>query len=593
MIVAEFITKKLEKLNLETVFMVTGGASMFLNNYLGKSKKFKKMYCHHEQSASIAAEVYARIKKKPAILNVTAGPGTLNALNGVFGAYTDSIPMIILSGQAKRQTSLQFNKISGLRQLGDQELKTESIVKTIVKKSYVLRNEKNLNKILDKAFEECIYGRPGPVWIDVPIDIQGKYTNEKVRKFKTSKKTFNNKINYKKFFNLIENSKKPLILAGTGIKISKSEKIFLKLVNKLKFPVVTAWTHDIINFENKYFIGRQGTIGTRAGNFATQASDLIIVLGSRLNIRQISYNYKCFAKNAKLIWVDIDKAEFKKKFIKKIDLKINCDLNFFIKKTIKLLKRKKIKENIKWLEWCNLLKLNYTPVESNYRNFKEINPYHFISTLFKNLKNDDILICADATATIVPFQIGYTNKNIRMISNSGCASMGYDLPGTLGALIADTKARIICLAGDGSIMMNIQELAILKNFQSRLKIFLLNNDGYLSIKQTQKNFFGKEYGSSSKSGLTFPNFKKLAFSFGFKSIVLNKKTANWKKKLKDIMKKKFYSFVEVKLSLEQEFEPRLKSRKVKNRIVTPELDDMFPFLDRSELKNIRLDAKKI
>ena len=592
MIVADFIIKKLVKFGIEQSFLVTGGAAMFLNNAIGQERKLKKKYCNNEQSAAIAAEVYARIAKKPALLNVTAGPGVLNSLNGVFGAYTDSVPMIVLSGQSKRETSLQFKKIEGLRQLGDQEMKTIEIVKYITKRKYLIKSTKNLSIIINEAYKEAVSGRPGPVWIDVPIDLQSAQLNNK--EIKNLKKKFqlrisdkNKNFNASKVFSLINSSTKPLVLVGTGVKISQSKSEFLKFIDLYKIPAVTAWCHDLIESDHPLYIGRQGTIGTRCGNFATQNCDLLIVVGSRLSIRQISYNYKEFAKNAKIIWVDIDKNEFKKNFIKPF-LKIETDAKYFFKKMINFKKRKKIKKFSNWLEWCSEIKDKYSPKYEEYKNFSRINPYHFVSELFDMLKSEDIVVCADASATIVPFQIGKIIKNVQLISNSGSASMGYDLPGALGALTANPKARVICLAGDGSIMMNLQDLASLSKYQNRLKIFILNNDGYLSIKQTQKNFFGKEFGASSRSGLDIPNFEKVGKSFGFNSTTLEKKNrTEWSRKLKKIMQNKKISFINVKLALEQEFEPRLKSKKVGKKIFTPELDNMYPFLPKKELDNIR------
>jgi acetolactate synthase-1/2/3 large subunit len=596
MIVADFIIKIFVKLGIEQSFLVTGGAAMFLNNAIGKEKGLKKKYCNHEQSAAIAAEVYARIKKKPALLNITAGPGVLNALNGVFGAYTDSVPMIIISGQSKKETSLQFHKISGLRQLGDQELKTIEIVKSITKKNILLRNSKNISKIILEAYNQAISGRPGPVWIDIPIDVQSELLSKKEINILKDKRNFIQKKNLKKFnvkkvFSLINSSSKPLVLAGTGVKISSSKKELEKFVKLYKIPIVTAWCHDIIKSHNRLYVGRQGTIGTRSGNFATQNCDLLIVIGSRLNIRQVSYNYKSFAKNSKIIWVDIDKNEFKKNFIKPI-LKIPIDVKIFLEKMIHYGKNNKIRGFKKWLMWCENVKNKYSPKYEDYREFKDINPYHFIYELFENLNDQDIIVCADATATIVPFQIGKIKKNIDLISNSGSASMGYDLPGALGALCATSKRRVICLAGDGSVMMNLQDLTSLKQYQDRLKIFILNNNGYLSIKQTQKNFFGKEYGASPRSGLNFPNFYKVGKSFGFKSFIL-KKSNNWKSKLKFILLSQVISFIEVKLATQQQFEPRIKSKKIGKKIYTPQLDDMYPYLPIKELDNIRSTAKII
>jgi len=398
-------------------------------------------------------------------------------------------------------------------------------------------------------------------------------------------------MNLDKLKNLIENSKRPVVLAGSGIGISKTEKELLRFINKNSIPIVTAWAHDIYPNKDKYYYGRQGAIGNRVGNFVVQYADLVLVLGSRLNIRQTSYNWKEFAKNAIIVSVDIDSLELKKNLIH-IDYKIQMDLKIFFKKFNKIkLKTKDKNKNlrwIKWIDWCNYIKKEFTPKIEDYKIYQnKINVYHFIINLFKLLKNDEIIVAADGAATVVPSQVGYLNKRNKFIANSGSASMGFELPGAIGASIADTKKKIICLAGDGSIMMNLQELETIKSLNLNIIIFLINNGGYLSIKQTQKNFFGVEHGSSSVSGLTFPNFIKIANSFGIKSY--NLKLKDWQIKLKKILNLKGPLFVNVNVDTKQEFEPKLKSKTVNNKIVTPSLENMYPFL--SEEVNQRILKK--
>ena len=376
---------------------------------------------------------------------------------------------------------------------------------------------------------------------------------------------------------LIEKSSKPVVLVGSGIRISETEKELYKFINKNSIPLVTAWAHDVYPNYDKYYFGRQGSIGNRVGNFVVQSADLVLVLGSRLNIRQTSYNWKDFAKNAVIVSIDIDPIELKKNLVH-INYKIEMDLKFFFKKFNKIRINFKNKEKkTKWLNWCNYIKEEFTPKIEDYKIYKnKINVYHFIINLFKLLKDNEIIVAADGAATVVPNQVGYLNKKNKFIANSGSASMGFELPGAIGASIADRKKKIICLAGDGSIMMNLQELETIKSLNLNIIIFLINNDGYLSIKQTQKNFFGIEHGSSPASGLTFPNFVKIANSFGIKSY--NLKLNDWENKLKKILNLKGPLFVNVDVDTKQEFEPKLKSKTVNNKIVTPSLENMYPFL---------------
>ena len=382
----------------------------------------------------------------------------------------------------------------------------------------------------------------------------------------------------------LEKSCRPVILIGSGVNISQTNKDLKKFVKKNKIPVVSAWAIDAFPNYDRFYYGRQGSIGNRVGNYVVQYCDTLLILGSRLNIRQTSYNWTQFAKNAVKISIDIDPTEQKKNLVKYDEI-ITCDLKDFFKyinkQNLNIFTNSKELKWRKWLKWCDFVKEELTPKIQDYEIYEsKINIYHFIIYLFNKLNNKEIIIAADGAATVVPQQVGYLNDGVRYIANSGSASMGYDLPAAIGAAIACPKKKIICLAGDGSIMLNLQELQTIKNLNLNVLIFLINNDGYLSIKQTQKNFFNKEFGSSSKSNLTFPNFVKVGKSFGIKSVNLNLK--NWKLKLNNILKnKKGPILINVSVDLIQEFEPRLKSKRVGQKIFTPSLEDMYPFLNKS------------
>ena len=596
--VADFIVARLTYLGIDTSFLVTGGGAMYLNDAIGASESLRKIYCHHEQGASIAAEAYARVALKPALLNVTTGPGSINALNGVFGAYTDSIPMVVVSGQVKRETMLSFNPVPGLRQLGDQEVDIVSMAKPVAKWVCLLKSAEEIAEKIDEAFFEAVTGKPGPAWLDVPVDLQGAVLPDSFERLITKPLDLSieqlsaSQQELSQVIDAITKAKRPVILAGSGIRISGMDTKLVELAEFLDIPVVTAWTHDIFPNDHRLFAGRPGTIGTRAGNFVVQNSDLVIILGSRLNIRQVSYNWSSFARNAKKIWVDIDPAEFKKPYIQ-AEQCISADLKTFIPSLIGKLKELNWTAiHGSWVKWCGDINARYSPKVSDYPVSEDaINSYHFIAELFEHLKAGDIVACGDATATIVPFQIGKIKTGMRLFSNSGSASMGYDIPAALGSAIADPSARVICLAGDGSSMMNIQELETISHLGLNVLVFILNNDGYLSIKQTQRNFFKREAGSSSLSGLSFPDFKKLGEAFSFKSIDLKKD--DWKKNLKEFLDSPGPSLCNTFLDLHQEFEPRLKSKMIDGVITTPELDDMHPFLDSQELAGVRASALKL
>ncbi|MDB2513456.1 thiamine pyrophosphate-binding protein [Alphaproteobacteria bacterium] len=590
---ADYIVSFLSKKGLDTVFIVTGGGSMHLNNAFAASPDFNCYYFHHEQAAAIAAEGYARISGKPSVLNVTSGPGGLNAMTGVFGAYTDSLPIIVLSGQVKTDTLVQKSLNTNLRQLGDQEARIVQSVNHITKWSGQPQTLDQAKRMLVTMFDQATTGRHGPTWLDIPIDIQSKQVNDPIwfsdldESIGTAELIHEEAFSIQQILKKLIVAKRPVILAGTGIRISNTITELQDIAEALQVPVCTAWAHDIFDNDHYLFAGRPGTIGTRAGNFVVQNADLILILGSRLNIRQVSYNLGSFAANAEKIWVDIDLAELEKPFPES-DLQIQADLRTFMPLMRGAANSLSVKiDRASWVKWCRDINLKYTPKFTDYESSgTRINPYHFISDLFERLDRDDIVICGNASATIIPFQIGKLKFGQRLISNSGCASMGYDLPAAIGAAIADRRRRIICLAGDGSIMMNIQDLITVRNYNLNIWVFILENDGYLSIKQTQRTFFGFESGSSRDTGLMFPNFKDIsrACSMDYQKLALN----SYRNQLDAILKHAGTSgVVEVPCDLDQEFEPRLKSRQDGDKIITPDLDDMFPFLEREELNAIR------
>jgi len=591
--VSDQIARYLKKMGVKQVFTVTGGGAMFLNKAFHDVYKKNICYMHHEQACAMAAEGYARIKNKPAVVNVTSGPGGINALNGVFGAYTDSIPMIVISGQVKNETLVRSYTDKNLRQLGDQEAKIEEIVRPICKYVAAIKTIKDIQQKIPKAIYEATNGRPGPVWIDIPADIQMARKKIDFDKYQVARKVNNSK--YKKLFKeldvLMQASSRPLILAGTGIRLSSTKDDLIRFSKKFSIPIATAWTHDLIESKSKLFAGRPGTIGTRPGNFCLQNSDLVIVLGSRLNIRQTGFNFAGFAKNAKVVHVDIDQSELDKYYLNS-HMKINIDLRDFFKFSSNYLKINNNKKRFSsWIAWCNKVAEKYSIKNESFLKESKgsLNPYKAMFKISDYLREGDKIICGNASACIIPFQSLEIKKNQRLFSNSGSASMGYDLPAAIGAAIADksTKnSRIICIAGDGSLQMNIQELQTLASTKLNLKILLINNNGYLSIKSTHQNFFGEVFGSDPKSGIDFPNFSKVANAYGINSYTISShKSLN---RLESILKKKEPALIELIVDTKQEFCPKLKSRMDKNgNFITPELDDMYPFLDRDVIINIK------
>jgi acetolactate synthase I/II/III large subunit len=582
---------------IERVFAVTGGGAMFLNQSFGRHDGLHCVFMHHEQACAMAAEGYARIAGKPAVVMVTTGPGSINALNGVFGAFTDSIPMIVISGQVKSETCLSFYDHTNLRQLGDQEGPIIKMVTPISKYARLIRNATDLVEFLPQAYKIAISGRPGPVWLDIPINIQ---SSTEVIDIPNAiyVKPYSEPIIHEKLLILIKQLKsanRPLILGGTGVRLSGSVDLLLRIIEKTGIPLATAWTHDLIPSKHQLFAGRPGTIGTRGGNFCLQNADLVLVLGSRLNIRQTSYNWGSFAKNAWISQVDIDPSELNKPTIK-ANQSITADIEQFLMLLEKYLTKNSLPDYSAWGKWCRSINSKYHVTKEHYQNKdKPLNPYLVVERVFDLLRDDDIVVCGNASACILPFQIGSIKKGQRLFSNSGSASMGYDLPAAIGAAASIEHAnhsRVICFAGDGSLQMNIQELQTLRDSDFNVIIIVLNNGGYLSIKQTHSNFFGHVIGATPESGINFPDFSKVAKAYGVESLTII--TENDLDKLDKALYKDGPLVIEIKVDSQQEFAPKIQSRVGDDGMFfTPELDDMYPFIDKKIIREIRESAKLV
>ena len=583
---SDFVAKRLKEIyNITNVFIVSGGGAMHLNDSFGKYIPYT---CnHHEQACAIAAEGYARVNQELAVVNVTTGPGGLNCLNGVFGQWTDSVPVLYISGQVKASTTISSCPDIPLRQLGDQEVDIISVVKPLTKYAVMLEDKNDIEYVLDKAIYLATHGRKGPVWIDIPLNLQAAIIEEEeLRKYNYKEDELilpdiTEEVN--ELVDLINSSKRPIIVAGHGIRLSDAKNDFLQLINKLNIPIVTTMNgFDIVPQNNKNFIGRIGTVANRAGNFALQNADLVITIGSRNNIRQVSYNWENYAKNAKLVCVDIDMAELNKPTIKP-SLKIHSDAKIFINH---LLNCKLNFNNPDWINYCNHLKNKYLPVSEAKRvENNPIEPYYFIDELIKLFKEDEVVVCGNGTAFLLPFQVGKVKENQRFIWNSGDASMGYDLPAAIGACIANKKQRTICIAGDGSIMMNLQELQTIKHYNLPIKLFVLNNGGYISIQQTQKNFFeGRFTACSVDSGVTLPDFIKIGKAFDLTTLKIDT-VVNLKNSILEVLNINGPVVCEVMLSPGYIFAPKLSARKLEDgTMISPSLEDMYPFLDRNEYK---------
>ena len=586
--VADYIASFLADRGCRHVFGVTGGGAMHLNDAFGEEERLHCIYNHHEQASAMAAESYARLSGYPAVVNVTTGPGGINALNGVYGAWTDSVPMIVVSGQVKRETCMAFNDVPGLRQLGDQEVDIIGMVQGITKFAEVVRDPSQIRKLLEEAWYKATTGRPGPVWLDVPIDVQGAEVEPDLlmgfnppRSKLLSGKALSDAMESVR--DKVSAAKRPVILVGGGIRAGKARDQLLELLGKWKIPVVTAWNaHDVVWEDHPLYAGRPGTIGNRAGNFAVQNSDLLLVLGSRLNIRQIGYAWPSFARAAFKIWIDADDAELRKPTVLP-DMPINADLG----EALRVLAAKETlpeTPDLKvWRARCSDWRKRYPVVLPEYHEKSEpVNPYVFVERLFERLADDEIVICADGTACVVTFQAARLKRDQRLYTNSGSASMGYDLPAAIGAAVASGR-RVVCLAGDGSIQMNLQELQTIKTNRLPIKIFILNNGGYHSIKQTQANFFGRLHGCDATSGVECPDAGALARTYGFPYIRVTGAQA-MDGAFAATLSGEGAAICEVVLDPAQPFAPKQSSRRLSDgRMVSAPLEDLAPFLERDEL----------
>lgn len=630
--VSNYISQKLLESGITQVFTVTGGGAMHLNDALGHQEGLRCLYNHHEQACAIAAEAYTRIHNELAAVCVTTGPGGTNAITGVLGGWLDSIPMLILSGQVRFDTTARWSGVD-IRAMGDQEFDIVKAVDCMTKYSEMVIDPMRIRYCLEKAIYLACSGRPGPAWLDIPLNVQGAYIEtEELAGFspedyerggdgwltKTSARIKEDEAGQgekrqvlpgpvkretaKEILEKIKNASRPVINAGNGIRIGQAHEAFLRVAKKLGVPVVTGWnSQDCIWDTHPLYTGRGGGMGDRAGNFAIQNSDLVLSLGSRLSIRQVGYNYKTWAREAFVIVNDIDQEELKKPSVHS-DMRVHADVKELLRALEEVLdleykateesplfKGGKGIQDMTWNETCRMWKEKYPVVLPKHLKQDEhelTNVYALIKELGEKLKEDQITVVGNGSACVVGGHACIIKKGQRFITNSAVASMGYDLPAAIGACMADSSEDIILITGDGSIQMNIQELQTIIHHKMPIKIFLINNGGYHSIRQTQKNFFGEPLvgvGDDSRD-LSFPEMEKLSAAYGYPYVSIHH-NSELGERLSKVLSMDGPVICEIFVSRDQNFEPKSSAKRLPDgTMVSPPLEDLSPFLSEEEME---------
>ncbi len=630
--VSNYIAQKLVEEGISQVFSVTGGGAMHLNDALGHQEGLTCMYNHHEQACAIAAESYARIHGKMAAVCVTTGPGGTNAITGVVGGWLDSIPMFVLSGQVRYDTTARWSGV-GIRAMGDQEFDITKSIDCMTKYSEMVIDPMRIRFCVEKALYLSDSGRKGPTWLDIPLDIQGAYVEtddligfdpadyeaggtgwaakspaeipedtagrgekRQVLPPKATEETA------RAIIEKIRESRRPVFNVGNGVRLAGAHEVFLRVAEKLGIPVVTGWNStDAVWDDHPLYVGRAGGFGDRPGNFAVQNSDLVFSVGSRLSIRQVGYNYETWARAAYVIVNDIDKEELKKPSVHS-DMRVWADAKDLLETMERVLDREASlpvfqggegKNGMTWQENCQMWKKKYPVVLPRHYEGgaeKEANVYAFIKELSRRLPEGRITVVGNGSACVVGGHAYVIKKGQRFITNSAIASMGYDLPAAIGACVAADREELIMVSGDGSMQMNLQELQTIIHHRLPIKMFIINNGGYHSIRQTQKNFFGEPLvgvGVDSRD-LSFPSMEKLAWAYGYPYTAIRNNT-EMEQVLDQTLAMDGPVICEIFVTVDQPFEPKSASKRLPDgSIVSAPLEDLAPFLPDEEMDEIMI-----
>lgn len=588
--VADIIMETLIEYGITDCFAVVGGGAMHLDNALFVCEKMHKYFNHHEQACAMAAEAYARYSGRMAAVCVTSGPGATNTLTGVMGAWQDSLPMIVLSGQVRYEISVPKSGLK-LRYRGIQEFEIIPTVKNMTKYAVMLTDPLAVKREVVKAIHIAMDGRRGPVWLDIPQDIQNARVDVEDLYDEEAFMSEVPAVDGKELEKLIESlrqAKRPCILAGSGIISSHCREEFEQLIVKMNLPVIGgSWVADNLYTEHSLYYGNSGNVGPRAGNFILQNADVILALGNSLGFRQTGFNLEGFAPDANIIMVDADAEESRKPGLR-IAQFIHADLNDFMKTMIQT--DCDIRTPQEWLAYCDMLKDRFTPFEGadNIAMEDRVCSYFFWKVFQKYEEKDSILALGNNTANTAKLQIGVRYAGQRVLTNYTCGSMGYDVPDAIGAAVASGK-KVYCITGDGSIMMNLQELQTIVQNDLPVRLVVFANDGYGAIRQTSKNFFNGDYiGCTPDTGVSFPSFAKVADTFGF---AYRKCASN--EEVEEAIQWLTSSKDRCLLEIEQKFDdpviPKVMSRlDEQGKMLTPALQDMYPFIAQEEYEQLMI-----
>ena len=583
---SDYVALRIAEVGVKHVFLLAGGGSMHLVDSLGRCSQIEYVCNLHEQACSIAAEAYGQYTNNLGVALVTTGPGGTNAISGLAGAWLDSTPCLFISGQVKREDLIGDR---GVRQMGFQELNIIRIVESITKYAVTVTDPLSIRYHIDKALHLARSGRPGPVWIDIPLDVQSAVIDEsKLNGYAEQAYSVDRKQLEKlagAAIDLLNRSERPVMLVGNGVRLGKCLDELESLLDALRVPVLTTWkAADFLPDDHPSYIGRPGSVGQRAANFAQQNSDWLLVLGARLDLGQTAYNHRNFAPEARKVIVDVDPAEIRKMDME-IDVPIFSDAKAAVQEFIRQADAVVRRERSAWWERCRDWKARYPVILPEYWKEREgVSTYVLVDVLSDEIGEEDLLVPGSSgTCSEVTMQAFRVKRGMRILNTQGLGSMGFGISASIGACLASGRKRTICVDGDGGFQMNIQELETIKRLNLPIKFFILNNKGYGSIQATQKNYFdGFFVGSNEESGMTLPNITRVAEAFGLKIASINSHQ-EIRERVREILQAEGPMVCEVMISPNQATAPRVSSVKKEDGTMSSRpMEDMWPFLDREE-----------